>query len=254
MQPSRESNVATRCGGPRIHFRQLSLFLGGSPVLEGVEFEVHPGTIHCIIGPNGGGKTSLLRCLLGQMPYRGRIDLDWGRNRVAGYVPQSLHFDPTLPITVGDFMNMISSDRPAFLGAVASRTPHIDAALEKVGMLGKKRSCFGTLSGGERQRILVAQALIPMPALLVLDEPMTGLDRAGSATLEGLVSGLRADGLTIVWVHHDLQHVQRIADTVTCINRHVMFSGPPAGVLTPDRILTLFSPEPEQSRAAVAAP
>jgi zinc transport system ATP-binding protein len=230
-----------RIAGPEVRFSGVSLALGGTQVLEDVEFDIRAGSLHCIVGPNGGGKTSLLRSLLGQMPYRGRIEIGWRDNRITGYVPQTLHFEPALPITVGNFMSMIDGDRPAFLGSGAAQTARIDAALAQVGMRDRKLHRFGSLSGGERQRILVAQALLPMPALLVLDEPMTGLDRAGSAAIEERVLGLKETGMTVVWVHHDLQHVQRIADTVTCINRRVTFHGAPREVLTPDNILTLFS-------------
>jgi zinc transport system ATP-binding protein len=242
MRPAVES-AAGSCG-PHIRFRGVSLTLGGMAVLSGIDFGIRPGTIHCIIGPNGGGKTSLLRCLLGQMPFRGEIALQWEGRRVTGYVPQTLYFDPTLPITVADFMALISGDRPAFCRPARSVEASIDAALDEVGMLARKKHRFGSLSGGERQRILVAQALLPTPGLLVLDEPMTGLDRAGSAALESLVQRMRAAGCTIVWVHHDLQHVGKIADTVTCIRGHVLFSGPPAEVLSPGNILELFSSDP----------
>ena len=142
-----------------------------------MSFKVRAGTIHCIVGANGGGKTSLVRSLLGQMPHSGRISIEWHDNRVIGYVPQSLDFDKSLPITVRDFMAM-ATPAPARVprrvaGAARARS---SATLERLGLAGKLDAKLGSLSGGERQRVLLAQALIPEPALLVLDEPTTGLD------------------------------------------------------------------------------
>lgn len=228
-----------------IHFDQVSLTLGNVPILQGVTFDVKPGSIHCIVGPNGGGKTSLVRCLLGQMPYTGTIHIDWRAGLHIGYVPQMLHFDLTLPVTVEDFLATVLGRRPAFLGPSARHRDAIDAVLEQVKMTAKRKRRLGLLSGGERQRVLFAQALTPPPDLLVLDEPMTGLDQAGAAIIEEAILGLRERGVPILWVHHDIQHVRRIADAVTCINRRVMFSGAPAEVLTTEAVLRMFSTEIE---------
>lgn len=226
-----------------VSFEDLSLTLGGVSILDNVAFKVAQGSIHCIIGPNGGGKTSLIRCLLGQMPHRGRIAIDGSPNPIIGYVPQRLDFDLTLPITVENFMCLIQGNRPAFLGVGRRHSQDIDRSLATVGMEHKRKRRLGQLSGGERQRVLFAQALSPPPGLLVLDEPMTGLDQVGAGIMEKTVLSLKATGVTIVWVHHDLQQVKRIADCVTCINRQVMFSGPPVQVLTPESILSMFSGE-----------
>ncbi|HXS30746.1 MAG TPA: ATP-binding cassette domain-containing protein, partial [Steroidobacteraceae bacterium] len=162
--------------GPSIDFAGVNLALGNTRILEDVSFAVRAGSIHCIVGANGGGKTSLIRSLIGQMPHSGRIDIHWQDGRVTGYVPQSLDFDKSLPITVMDFMAMTSQRRPIFLGVPRPRRRLIEAALDRVGLNGKQRARLGSLSGGERQRVLFAQAMIPEPALLILDEPMTGLD------------------------------------------------------------------------------
>ena len=239
--------------GPDVYLEKVGLTLGGTTILQDINLTFTAGTIHCIIGPNGGGKTSLIRSLLGQMPNTGRIAIDWKQNSITGYVPQTLHFEPTLPITVENFMAMISSDRPAFAGIGEKEKAIIDQALARVSMQGKRRNRFGSLSGGERQRVLFAQALIPEPALVVLDEPMTGLDKSGIAIIEKLVLELREQGKTIVWIHHDLEQVGRVADSVTCINREVVFSGSPAEVLVPENILALFSHHPSDSSPQQAA-
>ena len=234
--------LTTTVQGPEIRLTDVALNLGGAQILHDVGFTVDAGKIHCIIGPNGGGKTSLIRALLGQMPHTGEIRIDWPAGRRTGYVPQILDFDRDLPMTVDDFMAIISQDRMAVFGIARRNRAAIEQALEMVGLAGKRRRRMGELSGGERQRALFAQALIPFPDLLVLDEPLAGVDGAGAEIISGLVQDLSSRGVTVVWVHHDLAEVKRIADKVTCINRTVSFSGPPEDVLTRESILEVFSP------------
>ncbi len=227
--------------GPRIQFEKVCLMLGGNSILDEVDFVVEPGSIHCLIGPNGGGKTSLLRSLLGQMPHSGTIKLGWSDGEVIGYVPQMLDFDRTLPITVDDFMAMTCQTRPAFFGIGSEFRIPIGRILDKVGLAEKRYRILGQLSGGEMQRLLLAQALLPAPNLLVLDEPATGLDEKGATILRNLLRELKTQGVTIFWIHHDLQEVREMADFVTCINRRVIFSGRPVEVLNNEQILSAFS-------------
>jgi zinc transport system ATP-binding protein len=112
--------------------------------------------------------------------------------------------------------------------------------LERVGLAGKGARKLGDLSGGERQRLLLAQALLPQPALLVLDEPLTAMDEAGMRLFENLVLAIADEGVTVIWIAHDLPQVHRMADRVTCLNRTVRFQGPPEEVLTPARIAEMF--------------
>lgn len=229
--------------GPSLAFEGVGLELGNTVVLEDVNFRVNAETVHCLIGPNGGGKTSLVRAVLGQMPHSGKIAITWRGPRVTGYVPQSLHFDPTLPITVEDFMAMATQRRPSFLG-IGRKRQDIDGALTRVAMNGKRKRLLGQLSGGERQRVLFAQALIPEPSFLVLDEPMTSLDRVGTEIIESLIDDLREDGVTLLWIHHDLKQVAAVADHVTCINQTVVFTGKAGEVMTSDHILDAYASRP----------
>ena len=241
---SREASMqpVQQLSGPSIRFENTCLKLGGNSILHNVNFSVEQGSIHCIIGPNGGGKTSLIRCMLGQMPHSGNIRIFWGRNSTMGYVPQALDFDDTLPMTVADFMAMISQNRhPAFLGLRKERRNGVHEALDRVDMLGRIDRPFGSLSGGERQRVLLAQALLPIPKLLVLDEPGTGLDKSGAAIMHSIVEDLSASGTTVLIIHHDLGVVRDMAHCVTCINRELLFSGDPKVELTPERIFNIFS-------------
>lgn len=227
--------------GPEIRFSGVGLRLGGAEILRDIGFAVAPGSIHCIIGPNGGGKTTLIRCLLGQMPHAGSISIGWGERRSIGYVPQHLDFDKSLPITVSDFMTMICRPRrPAFFGIGRRGRATAEAALSRVGLEGKLGTRFGNLSGGERQRVLFAQALMPEPGLLVLDEPMTSMDEVGMRIFVDLVRSLAASGVTIVWIAHELSLVREVADRVTCIARTVLFSGAPRDVVGDSSAEELF--------------
>jgi len=242
--------------GPSIVFENVFLSLGNTRILENVSFRVGSGTIHCIVGANGGGKTSLIRCLLGQMPHSGRIAIDWQAAPVTGYVPQALNFDQTLPLTVRDFIALTCQRRPVFLGVPRAQRELIDAALERVGLSGKSRFRLGSLSGGERQRVLFAQALIPEPSLLVLDEPMAGLDLAGKEILEEAIGAFAAGGGTVLWINHDIVQVREVADSLTYIDRRVLLDGAPAEALASGAALELFptlvAKRPAEQRASAS--
>lgn len=228
--------------GPAIVFDRVSLVLGRTEILCEVTLRAEPGTVHAIVGPNGGGKSSLIRCLLGQAPHMGAIAVDWpGEPGRIGYVPQALEFDRGLPMTVMDFLAGLVANRPAFLSPKAWVKAAILAALAEVGMEGKAGRRMGALSGGERQRVMMAQGLMPAPDLLVLDEPMAALDEAGARNFERLIGALKARGTTILWVEHDLAAVRRLADRVTGLSRTVLFDGSPEAELTPERVIALFS-------------
>lgn len=231
--------------GPTLNFDQVALTLGRTVILDGVSFQVQPGSIHALVGPNGGGKSSLIKTLLGQTPHQGRLSLEWPTTPgTIGYVPQALEFDRGLPMTVDDFMAAMCQRRPAFLGLSRHYAAAIGDALERVGLQDKRKRRMGALSGGERQRVLLAQGLIPAPQLLVLDEPMSALDEAGIQVFERLLNDWRLAGITVLWIEHDLEAVGRLADRVTGLNRRVLFDAIPKEALTPDRLLTLFSTHP----------
>lgn len=235
------ASTETRTIGPGVVLKNLSLSLGGNLILDAVSFKVVPGALHCLVGPNGGGKTSLLRSLLGQMPHEGRIEIAWNGARTVGYVPQRLDMDPTLPISVRDFLALSCGNRPAFLGMSTELRQRADAVLERLGLRGKEGRLVGQLSGGERQRLLFAQALLPRPSFLILDEPLSSVDRNGAELIVEEVLQLHREGVTVLWVHHDLKLVKEIATAVTCVNRTLRFTGEPTKVLEPERILEAFS-------------
>jgi len=228
--------------GPAIRLENVHLTLGRTAILRDVSLTVKAGSVHALVGPNGGGKSSLIKTLLGQTPHQGVVALDWpSAPGVIGYVPQALEFDKGLPMTVEDFMAAMTQRRPAFLGTSPKHQLAITDALAQVGMTAKRQRRMGALSGGERQRVLLAQALIPAPGLVVLDEPMAALDEAGVRVFETLIANWRRAGATVFWIEHDLDAVMRLADRVTGLSRAVLFDGSPSDVLTPERLLGLFA-------------
>lgn len=238
--------------GPEIRLESVGLTLGRTEILRDVSLRVVAGSVHALVGPNGGGKSSLVRTLLGQMPHRGRLSITWpGQPGTIGYVPQALEFDRGLPMTVEDFMRATTQRRPAFLGRARGQMATVDAALDRVDMGDKRLRRMGALSGGERQRVLLAQSLIPQPGLLVLDEPMAALDEAGIAVFEHLLADWRRDGVTVLWIEHDIDAVARLADRVSGLNRSLLFDGAPLEMLAPERLLALFSARPRIAPTAV---
>ena len=239
------NGLQRQISGPAIEFADVSLTLGRTDILRHIDLQIGAGDIHALVGPNGGGKSSLIKTLLGQMPHQGELRLHWpAAPGVIGYVPQALEFDRGLPLSVEDFMAAMCQRRPAFFGISKRFRTAIDDALELVGMQGKRKRRMGALSGGERQRVLLAQGLIPAPQLLVLDEPMSALDEAGIQVFEHLLQRWREAGVTVLWIEHDLAAVGRLADQVSGLNREILFSTTPREALAPERLLELFSTHP----------
>jgi zinc transport system ATP-binding protein len=204
----------------------------GRPVLEDVTLAINPSTIHVLIGPNGAGKSTLLAALLGQIAFTGTIRQRLTAGATIGYVPQSFVADRTLPITIAEFLALSRQRWPVCLGLRPTARAKTTALLAKVGLSGMERRRLGELSGGELRRVLIANAIDPIPELLLCDEPATGLDPAAVEQLDALLCGLRDEHhTTIVMVSHDRAQVRRIANRVTLIDRTVKDTGQPAKVL-----------------------
>ena len=199
---------------PILEIAGLTLRPSGQPLITDLALTVARGSIHAIVGPNGAGKTTLLSAILGLLPFAGRIVAHWeGRGRI-GYVPQRFHVDRTLPVTVGDFLALTRQRRPVCAGVSRSTRSHIGRLLDRVGVRGLAARPLSVLSGGELKRVLIAHALDPIPELLVLDEPASGLDAEGARWLEETLVSLKGE-TTVLMVSHDADQVKRIADTVT---------------------------------------
>jgi len=171
---------------PLLSLGSFGAVSGGKVLLEGVDLEIGPGEVVALVGPNGAGKSSLLRAVVGEIPHTGQILV---RGRI-GYLPQRLDFDSSSCVTVMDLFAASLSRRPPWLGV--SRTVRRAAfeSLERVGAGPLAGRRFGRLSGGERQRVLLALAITPMPDLLLLDEPESGIDLEGLGLLHHQVGAL----------------------------------------------------------------
>ena len=204
--------------GALLDIAGLTVSHGGETLLSNVTFSVRRGTLHALVGPNGAGKTTLLSAILGQSPFGGRIVANWAGSGRIGYVPQSFHVDRSLPVTVADFLALTRQQRPVCFGISAAAVQRISPLLHRVGLAGFERRALSVLSGGELRRVLLANALDPLPELLLLDEPAAGLDEAAAQWLDATLASLKGE-VTIVMVSHDSEQVRRIADEVTFVQR-----------------------------------
>ena len=216
--------------------QNVSVKIGGDKILRDVNLHVHCGQMVALIGPNGAGKSTLLKALLGEREFDGNIIFSAPGTRRAkariGYVPQSPNFDPGDPVSVADLFTCCLSRRPAFLGASKKDRELIEECLERVhgeDLIDKR---VGTLSGGELQRVLLALALEPMPNILILDEPLSGVDIEGQTGLMDMLDEIRRDyDLSILMTTHDFSMLGRYADRVVLIDHEVKCQGTPEEVL-----------------------
>jgi zinc transport system ATP-binding protein len=212
--------------GAIVSFEGVSFAYTGDPVLIDVNFDIRAGEFVSVVGPNGGGKTTILRLILGMVrPSAGSVQVLGGpperaRGRM-GYVPQFSRFDPLFPVTVMDVVQM--GRIGSFRAGPYRREDRLAAseALEKVGLPELRWRPFADLSGGERQRVLIARALATHPELLLLDEPTANVDRAATAKLYELLVEL-AKSLSILLVSHDIGFVSKFVSNVLCVNRTVV--------------------------------
>ncbi|EGH32948.1 ABC transporter [Pseudomonas syringae pv. japonica str. M301072] len=213
-----------------IRLDKVAVTLSGQNVLDDIQLSVKPGEIVTLIGPNGAGKTTLVRAVLGLLkPDSGSV---WRKPKLrVGYMPQKLHVDQTLPLSVLRFLRLVPGvDRTAAA-----------SALEEVGAGKVIDSPIQGISGGEMQRVLLARALLRKPELLVLDEPVQGVDVAGQAELYSLITRLRdRHQCGVLMVSHDLHLVMSTTDQVVCLTRHVCCSGHPEQVSHDPAFVELF--------------
>ena len=224
---------------PRVELRNLSVRLGRRTVLFELNAQAPAGGQTVIIGPNGGGKTTLIRTLLGELPAQsGGFDFDPPAPRL-GYVPQRFNFDRHLPLTVLDFLALGLTDRPLWLGRFGKIKDQALAWLGEVKAETLAGRRLGDLSGGELQRVLLASALSLAPELLILDEPATGVDVYGEQLLCELLDSFKGR-FTILMVSHDLPTARAHADWVICLNRRVMAQGPPGVIFNSEALPATF--------------
>ena len=201
--------------------------------LDDLSFSVARGSSLAVIGPNGAGKTVLFRSIIGALPFTG--DVRWARDVRIGYVPQKLDLDRDVPITARDFLATRKS-----LADVSDAD--ISHTLSLVGMSPNvTRTTIGSLSGGQFQRLMIAFALLGKPTVLLLDELTAGVDEPGQRQLIELVSHLQKDqGLTVLFISHELSVVYRYASNVLCLGGHTACLGPPKAILTPELLQEIY--------------
>jgi ABC-type Mn2+/Zn2+ transport system ATPase subunit len=217
-------------------FRNASLGYGGKAVLRDVSLEVGPKEFWFVLGPNGGGKSTLLHAALGSLPpLSGAVERGPG---IVGFVPQRSDPNPTLPTTVREFVGL------GFSGLhldPAERARRLEAARADVGLGGFDRRSLHDLSGGERQRALVARALVRRPTLLLVDEPTNHLDPvAEEALLKAVCDFHCREGISIVFVTHDLALAGKYGTHAALLSGGGVRSGPAAALLTPDELRRAF--------------
>ena len=246
MSVRKHGNAGPGCAGSCcLKVTDLGVNFGNEEVLHHVSFHLHCGEIVALIGPNGAGKSSLFRTILGQIPHTGTIEFQRAggdRTRpLIGYVPQSPSFDRGDPVSVFDFFAAAISSWPVFLPAPKKLRQRVVRCLERVHgeQLIDKR--LGALSGGELQRVLLALALEPLPHILVLDEPLSGVDIDGERQLLDMLDEIRTRfDLSILLSTHDFATLDQYADKVLLLKNQILRAGPPAEVLSSPEFQAVF--------------
>ena len=228
--------------------KNLSVMRGEYLALDNVSFELLPGTHTAIIGPNGGGKTTLIKTILGLIEAEsGEIRL-FNSNRQQfkgfkteiGYIPQKFPFERTFPLTVSELVGLGLNSKQWWYSH-QRKQEKIALALEQVHLTKKAKQKIGTLSGGELKRALLAYCLVIPRRLLILDEALAGVDAMGEIEFAALLNNLKQEhNWTILEVSHDFDLVSKYSDTVICLNRRLLYRGSPQTTLTPENLLQIY--------------
>lgn len=227
---------------PAMQVTDLSVAYHHDPVLRGISLQVPAGTVMGIVGPNGSGKSTLIKAALGLVnPLRGRVEIfgrPLGRVRQrVGYLPQHTSVDWDFPTVVSDVVTMGTYGRLGWLRRPgAKEKARVAEAMAATGVTELADRQIGQLSGGQRQRVFLARTLAQQPDIYFMDEPFQGVDVVSQQAIVQVMHQLRANGATIVLVHHDLSTVPEYCDQVSLINRELIDSGPVAEVFTPENL------------------
>ncbi len=235
---------------PLVDIQNLDFAYGRTPVLSDINLTVDEGSTLGVIGNNGGGKTTLLRLILGlRQPTAGSIRITGlnpkdaaKRGNVFGYVPQNPKAPDNFPISGRDVVRMGLVGKTGLFNSFKKTDLKLaDELLERLGIANAADAPVGTLSGGQLQRVYIARALVCKPKLLVLDEPTTGIDRRGQQEFVSLLADLKRElGLTVIFVSHDLRAVTSMCDRIACVNVTLHYHDAPQH-LPPDLVYRMFS-------------
>jgi len=228
-----------------LELKDVGVTVGSDELLRDVSFHLHCGEIVALIGPNGAGKSTLFKTILGQLPHAGSIGFHRSdgekRRPVIGYVPQSPAFDRGDPVSVLDFFAAAIADWPVFLPIPAKLRQRVRDCLERTHAEGLLDKRLGSLSGGEVQRVLMALALEPIPHILILDEPLSGVDVEGEKQLLDMLDELRRTyDLSILLSTHDFATLEGYADKVILLRNTVLKQGTPGQVLASPEFRDVF--------------
>lgn len=235
------------CGLCCTKLKNFGVTIGKTEILHDIDIHIHCGELTALIGPNGAGKTTLLKAILGEIRHTGELSFldakDCQRKPVVGYVPQRLDFDTGSPISVLDLFSACLSSWPACLGHSRRLRERALANLAIVQADHLLERRLGDLSGGELQRVLLAMALDPNPDLLLLDEPVSGIDVQGKELFYELVSNLRRQyDLSIILVSHDWSLVSCYANRIVLLDRTVQYCGTPQEFFANEKIIRAYGP------------
>ena len=219
---------------------------GNLTIFEDVNLHVHCGQLTALIGPNGAGKSTLLKAILGEISHTGTLHYVDAKDQhtghpIIGYVPQYLTFDVTAPTSVIDLFMACLSSRPVWLFSARKIRQRVLESLQRVHAEHLIDRRLGALSGGELQRVLLALALDPVPDLLLLDEPVSGVDQNGLDLFYDIVVNLKAsEDMAIILISHDLEQVAKHADQVILLNKKVLAAGTPEEVFNDEKMKKIF--------------
>jgi len=219
---------------------------GKTVILDNINLHIHCGDLTALIGPNGAGKSTFLKAILGEIPHEGELLFVDEKDKKArkptiGYVPQTLEFDRTSPITVRDLFGVTYSNFPLWMKRKSKTDIIAKEALKKVEAEDLFDKKLGNLSGGELQRVMLALSLNPMPDILLLDEPVSGVDRRGMNLFYEIVSKIRKHyDLTIILISHDFEAVRKYADKVILIDKVMLKEGSPEVVFNSKEFKSAF--------------
>lgn len=231
-----------------IEIYDLSVILNGKEVLHNINLKINEGVFIGIVGPNGGGKTTLLKTIIGLIkPQKGNVlifgkePIDQSKRGIFGYLPQHQNIDTNFPITTLEVVMMGLHRRGLFRRYSKDDHNRAKEMITLMGMDGFENHPFGSLSGGQQQRVSIARALAHNPKILVLDEPSTGIDVVGQEDFYHLLRGLQKRfNLTIIMVSHDIGTITTYVDEIACMNRTLHYHGNPLGAFDKDVLKGLY--------------
>jgi zinc transport system ATP-binding protein len=242
----KKMDISKACGQCCTKLEHIYVSSGNNRILEDINIHVHCGEFTALVGPNGAGKSTLIKVILGELSYRGKIHfMDYSKRRpnkpIIGYVPQKLDFDPTSPITVMDFFASSLSNYPLWLGYKKNIKNEATRMLSIVEANHLSNRKLGKLSGGELQRVLLALALTPPPDLLLLDEPISGMDISGIEIFYRMLADFKKQyDMSIILVSHNIAELSQYVDRIIFMNKKIISDGPPDIVLSNEKFWKTF--------------